>query len=276
MRRLVLYTDESARKDRFFSHFFGGVSVFASDQQEIEDNLIKAASEVGINAELKWVKVSTAYLDRYKVFVDRFFDEVDSGRLKVRIMFSQNVDVFTGSRQSADETYSKLYYQFLKHAFGLQHAADPEDPISVHLFMDQLPLNTELRTRFRNYLLALNSSQEFKDGRIVFASDRISEVDSSRHIILQGLDIVLGSMRFRLNDSHKVKPAGAKRRAKKTIAKEQLYKHINKRIQNLRANFNIGISTGTDGDIANRWAHEYRHWKFMPSNAVRDMTKAKP
>ncbi len=63
----------------------------------------------------------------------------------------------------------------------------------------------------------------------------------------------LGAMAFRLNDKHLVKPPGQVRRGKRTIAKEKLYKHILGRIRQLYPNFNIGESTGMQGDRANRW-----------------------
>ncbi|MEC5395322.1 hypothetical protein [Bergeyella sp. RCAD1439] len=80
---------------------------------------------------------------------------------------------------------------------------------------------------------------------------------------MQCLDIVLGSMSFRLNDMHKEKLQGQSRRGKRTIAKEKLYKHINSLIREIRPNFNIGISTGIDGDALNRFSHPYRHWLFI-------------
>ena len=48
----------------------------------------------------------------------------------------------------------------------------------------------------------------------------------------------------------------------KTISKEKLYKHILKNIREIYPSFNIGISTGTNGDLSNHWKHPYRHWCF--------------
>lgn len=99
---------------------------------------------------------------------------------------------------------------------------------------------------------------------------------SHDHDLLQCLDVVLGAMAFRLNDKHKVKPLDAHRRGKRTIAKEKLYKHILTRIREIYTNFNIGESTDTQGDYANRWRHPYRHWKHIPRNHERDFSKTKP
>ena len=74
-------------------------------------------------------------------------------------------------------------------------------------------------------------------------------------------------MAFRLNNLHKEIPIGEKRRGKRTIAKEKLYKFIHKKICEIRPNFNIGITTGIDGDIYNRFLHPYRHWLFIPNSS---------
>ena len=105
--------------------------------------------------------------------------------------------------------------------------------------------------------------------------DQIAEVKSHNHVLLQCVDIVLGAIQFRLNDLHKVKPEGSRTRGKRTIAKEKLYKHINRRIRNIYPNFNIGITTGTKGDESSYWGHPYRHWLFIPSSHKKNDAKTK-
>jgi hypothetical protein len=60
------------------------------------------------------------------------------------------------------------------------------------------------------------------------------------------------------------------RRGKRTIAKERLYKHINKKICEIRPRFNVGITTGLDGDTRNKLLHPYRHWLFIPNHRLAD------
>jgi len=50
-----------------------------------------------------------------------------------------------------------------------------------------------------------------------------------------------------------------------TRAKETVYKFANARIRGVYPGFNIGVSTGVQGDAANRWRYGYRHWLFMPA-----------
>jgi hypothetical protein len=75
-------------------------------------------------------------------------------------------------------------------------------------------------------------------------------------------------MNFRLNDKHLDKPQGKKRRSQKTRTKERIYQHINERIRELYPYFNIGITTGHQGNLANRWRHAYRHWNFQSKSSV--------
>ena len=169
-----------------------------------------------------------------------------------------------------------LYYQFLKHAFGLPFANRGPQPVSIRVNLDQLPSNREDSATFKSFVVGLNQNSQFRAARIRYHKDQIAEVDSHDHVLLQCLDVVLGAMCFRLNDKHKEKPPGERKRGKRTIAKEKLYKFLLGRIREIYPNFNIGVSTGTQGDRANRWNHPYRHWKFIPKDHEIDETKTKP
>lgn len=272
----IIYCDESDGKGRFFSNFYGGALVRKEDFNLIEKELSQRKQDLGLANELKWSRVSHQYLDKYVEFISLFFDFVQDEKIKVRIMFTQNRYVPTGlSRDKVKNSYFLLYYQFLKHAFGLIYSNVSRDPIQIQLNLDQIPDTREKTATFKNYLLGLNKSPGFRDAKIQLSADRISEIDSSKHVIAQGLDIVLGAMAFRLNDKHLEKPPNQKRRGKKTIAKEKLYKYINSRIRAIYPGFNIGVSTGTQGGIEDRWRHPYRHWLFVPSDHSIDPTKTK-
>jgi len=90
---------------------------------------------------------------------------------------------------------------------------------------------------------------------------------SHDHVLLQCLDIVLGAMYFRLNHFHKAIQEDTKKRGKRTIAKEKMYKHIHEQIDDIFPHFNIGENTGARGDEYPYyyWNHPYRHWRFKPS-----------
>ncbi len=272
----MIYTDESEKRGRFYSNFYGGVLVRSPDLQGVIARLEQCKARLNLHHEAKWQRVTESYLEKYMGLMDAFFDEIAAGRVKVRVMFIQNQFIPTGlTPDQVRAEYYLLYYQFIKHAFGLRYAGIPGQGILVRLNMDQLPNNREQNSQFKAYLLGLNQNPNFRNARIRFQADQIAEVDSRDHVLLQCLDVVLGAMAFRLNDKHKEKLPGMRRRGKRTIAKERLYKHIHERICQLYPNFNIGDTTGKRGDPANLWCDPYRHWKFVPKNHEIDTTKTK-
>lgn len=277
-RELVIYCDESISKGRHFSNFYGGVIIRSSDLEPVQASIAAKKAELGFSGEVKWQKVSWDWQNRYIALVDHFFDLIETKRIKVRIMFSQNIRIAQNlTKEQIENSYFLLYYQFLKHAFGLPYCnPDPAaSPINVRIYLDQLPDTAEKANRFKAYLAALTMSPPFRRARVVIQPQNVTDVVSHNHDILQCLDIVLGSMQFRLNDLHKEKPDGSRVRGKRTRAKEQVYSHINRRLQKLRPNFNIGISTGEDGDAANRWRHPYRHWLFAQRGHKVDTQRSK-
>jgi len=274
-KEYIIFCDESDKHGRYFSNFYGGVLVGASQYQRITQRLNQKKAELNLYAELKWAKVTERYLAKYQEMIECFFDEVRLGNLKVRIMFTQNASVPVGlTKGDLELQYYKLYYQFLKHAFGLKYVRG-DRPIRVRFYLDELPDSGEKAESFKGYLLGMGDSADFRRAGIVLEKHNITEMHSHDHVLLQCLDVVLGSMSFRLNDKHKDKPQGAHRRAKRTIAKEKLYKAILAEIKTIHPNFNIGINTGLGGEFGQFWESPYRHWRFESANSVYDRSRTK-
>ncbi len=275
---LVIYTAESDKAGEYFSNFYGGVLVRSRDLAAAVERLEKIKLQQNLFGEIKWQKVTQPYLEKYIAVMDEFFDLIADDLAKVRIMFTSNQYVPQGLTTEQRQTvYHRLYYQFIKHTFGLHYCTvEHSPPIRIRLNLDQMPTSREQTAQFKSYVEGLNHNPQFRDAGIKFDKQQIAEVDSHDHVLLQCLDIVLGSVVFRLNNKHKLKPAGQHRRGKRTIAKEKLYKHISLRIRQIYPNFNIGESTGTQGNLANRWQHPYRHWKLIPRDHQHDRSKAKP
>ena len=267
-RELVIYCDESDISGKHFGNFYGGLLVEAARQQAVENRLKARCTALRLNDEVKWQKISTAYADKYIALMDELFDLVAEGDVKLRIMFTQNY--FAPRRLSpeqGEDGFFILYNQFIKHAFGLRYAGIAGQRTAVRLMFDELPDTLEKRARFKAYLAALDRSPEFRRSGIDLDAGDIAEIDSKRHILLQCVDVVLGAIQFRLNDKHKEKPEGSRKRGKRTIAKERVYRHILARIQLLYPRFNIGRPTSLRDDMANLWGDPYRHWLFVPKDA---------
>lgn len=269
-----MYCDESVRDGKYVSNFYGGVLVGASDIDVVRQRLNTTKVSLGLGAEAKWVKVSHQYVDRYMALMDAFFDEVETDKLKVRVMFRPNALVAVNlTAEQIQGVYLRLYFPFIKHAFGFKHLPKQEDTVRLRTYFDKLPDTKENIDKFKGFILGLNRQTEFGRARIAIAREDIAEVDSHDHAILQCLDVVLGAMAFRLNDKHKVTRPETGRRAKGTVAKERLYKHILQRIRKIRPGFNVGVNTGGSG--IERWTQPYRHWRFEPKNFTFDQASTK-
>lgn len=273
-RELILFCDESDREGAYYSNFYGGLLVGGSCYQAVTGRLNHIKRQLNLFNEVKWQRVTAPYLAKYTVLVNAFFDELEAGNLKVRIMFRQNAEEALGLTDAQREmSYYLLYYQFVKHAFGFPHMPIAGAPVNLRIYFDRFPDTGEQVARFKGFIAALEASQGFRHVGLKIRKEDIAEVDSRDHVLLQCLDIVLGAMCFRLNDKHLAKPAGAARRGSRTIAKEKLYRLINQRIRTLRPHFNIGITTG--GGTTGRWALPYAHWKFTPAEVHYDRMRTK-
>lgn len=271
-KHYVIYADESDKRGRYFSNFFGGVLLAAADQTAINRELDAKKLELGLTHELKWQNVDQSCVDRYIEFIKIYFSYVATSRLKVRIMFTQNMRVpINLLKRHHDDQYFLLYYQFIKHAFGLKHADhNPYQAVFVTVLPDKIPDTKERVDRFRDYLCRIPGSSLMRGCNLYIPKATINDVDSKKHAILQGLDIILGSMSSKLNNKLRDIPAGKRRRGKRTVAKERLYKAINEEIRRIYPNFNVGVGTACHYGPSDRWTHPYRHWLFMPRGHVID------
>jgi hypothetical protein len=269
-KEYTIYCDESETKGRKYSNFYGGVIVGSDDIDDVIAAIGAKKRALNLHGEVKWTKMSVNYTKKYIELVDFFFDLVRDGKVRVRIMFTQNARRARRlNREHHDNEFGILYYYFIRYAFGMIYAPIQQGGTKVRVYADRLPMSVPDARKFKDLVFRLAGRSEFRDRGIRIAQDDVVEVVSHDHDLLQCLDIVLGAMNFRLNKKHKDKPEGEAWRSAKTRAKEKVYKRINKRIQEIYPRLNIGETTGLKGDRANRWHHRYRHWKFQTSERWR-------
>lgn len=273
----IIYCDESDDKGRFYSNFYGGALLLANERELIERVLTEAKGEHAKNSEFKWSYIGPHNEHLYVAFVEAIFKLIADGSLKLRIMFTQNINQTKGLVEyTVDDEFFVLYYHFVKLAFGLRYCnEDRTNEINITVYLDDVPDTKEKFDNFKDYLSSLSAFPVFHRNYITIRKENIVDVNSKSHVILQAVDVVLGAMQFRLNDKHKAIPEGKKRRGKRTRAKERVYKRINQLIQEIRPGFNIGMSTGHDTGPEDRWLHRYRHWCFVPTDSVRDLARGK-
>lgn len=275
-KEYIIFCDESDISGKYYSNFYGGVLVGCSQYDRITARLNAEKERLNLFGEVKWSKVSAQYLDKYQTLMQVFFSELHAGHLRLRIMFRQNAHTAVGLTQDQIEgAYFRLYYQFIKNAFGLSFHPPAGHPVRLKLFFDEFPDTREAATQFKGFILGLKDNALIRRAGITIRAEDIAEIRSHDHVLAQCLDVVLGAMTFRLNDKHKELLPGKKRRGKRTVAKERLYKTILAQIRLIKPRFNIGVSTSHGGNPAAGWHAPYRHWCFKPSEAEyrNEMTK---
>lgn len=260
-----LYCDESTASGIKYTDFFGGCIISAKNKDIIEKELNDKKADLHFGGEIKWTKVTEAYCDKYCDIMRLFFEHIRAGEIKVRIMFRKASNVKPSTEIPAkDERYFKLYYEFLKHAFGFSTDQEYTGKYYVHFLLDELPDQSSSADAFKNYLCGLPRVLAGGNTGLQIRKRDIGEVKSHDHVILQCIDIILGAIQFRLNNLHKEKPAGARVRGKRTRAKEKVYNCILNEIREIHSNFNIGVSTGAHGLAHPHWDSPYEHWEFKP------------
>ncbi len=204
---MTLWCDESDFEGRYFSNFYGGSVVHQYHVKEVIEKLEACKTSLNLFKEVKWQRVTDQYLDKYITLMNVFFALVKEDKIKIRIMFTKNANVPVGlTEDQVDNRYFILYYQFIKYGFGFTRYQG--EPVNLRIFLDNMPDKKEKVAKFKTHVFNLNNNSEFSQSRIRIHEDHIAEADSTKHVVLQCTDVVLGAMNFRLNDKHKEKPEG--------------------------------------------------------------------
>lgn len=266
-REYWIFCDESVQEGPKFSNFFGGAIVPAARHADVENRLRIAKAEIGFLKEMKWQRVTEQWLEGYQRMIVAFFDVIRAGDLRMRVMFrASDSERNQAGGVGRDGSYFKLYYQFIKHGFGLAHVPNRPEGTRLRLFFDQFPHTKESVLQFKGFLGGLPAAAQLRHANLYLSPDHITELDSKEHVLLQCVDLVLGSMAFRLNDQHLIRPEGQRKRGKRTIAKDKLYRHILGQIHTLKPAFNPKISTAALPFPKGGWSMPYRHWLFVPKS----------
>lgn len=154
-RTYFLWCDESDKEGAFYSNFYGGILVRSEDLARVIDMSHSLIKELELeNEEVKWQKVNAYTYEKYLRIVDFIFDLLRNDLVKMRIFFRNNQYVAQGlTPLQKRKSYSMLYYQFIKHAFGFQYS---EGNANIGIFLDDMPLKGDSVEEFKDYLYKLN------------------------------------------------------------------------------------------------------------------------
>lgn len=138
-----------------------------------------------MSQELKWTKITSHYVDVYKSMVDELFDILKEGKAKIRIMFRQSaIQPINISQEQRKKGFHLLYYQFIKHAFGLKYSNTSTNPVHLRAYFDRLPDTREKNQLFKEHIHSLQNQSWLKAANIRIRPEDITEIDSKNHIEL--------------------------------------------------------------------------------------------
>ena len=133
----IIWCDESVSKGKHYSDFYGGVLVQSIHLDEVKERLSQKKSELEMNQELKWSKMTSMYLEVYQGMMDEFFALIKEGKMKVRIMFRQTAHQAIVPQDNREKRFHLLYYQFIKHGFGFGFSNETDREIYLKPFFDK-------------------------------------------------------------------------------------------------------------------------------------------
>lgn len=260
--KYIIVCDESNRHGSKYSYFFGGCIVDETQYESISNELNSYKEFLGLH-EIKREKINQLNVGNYKKIIDLFFRYIRAGDIKVRIMYSPN-NQLNQFPHGQDNLYSKLYYVFLKKAFSLFYAYED---INLKIYFDELPESLSINKNFKKHLVScfINASKDSSNKVSLYPSN-IFEVDSKNHVILQCIDVILGTIEFFLNTPDE------QRTSKRALAKIEMFNHIYEHyITNLCENFSFDLSTGYF-NCRKAWKSPYKHFVYKKIKAPKSTT----
>ena len=226
--------------------------ISSRDRSAVVAALEAEKAHLNLHGEVKWQRVTQNYLDKYRNLSSLFFTFVRDGKVRLRILFTDNA---TAPERLTTLNYSQryllLYLAFIEHAFDIRYRSPRDETVRLRILLDTLPVPVEDKRVFRRQLYRLNSGCVFQSGGVrVFPGD-IGEVDSRDHVLLQCLDVVLGAMQSGMN------ARGYRVSGKRSLARSQLSAHVLRQVKSIHPDFHMEATTPVAAGQG--WQCFYRH-----------------
>jgi hypothetical protein len=256
--------------------FLGGVFGLQPDLDRFDSELRKIIRHHGIQSEVKWSNLRANNLACFKDLADCLFHNLANDNLKYRQTFLDRRNVWIPSRGEIPlsdlEVQYRIYYQFLKHAFGLRHLPNPSgSPVKIQVNLDDHSSKTE-KARLVQFAEQLPAHLDRADLDI-----SVGYLNSSKNTLLQVSDLVMAAAGSHGNKMQQKRVPGKRGMTPKQRLRDELCAHVYNGFRKLDAlkrstkAFNWFETTGHDGDRANRFHHALRIWKFVPRNHIIDL-----
>lgn len=274
MAKLELLADEawthnSEPKSRYHC-FFGGILGDQADLGRLDTELRKIIGSSKVRAEVKWSNVQSERLPLFKDLVACVFNHIaKSDSIRYRQVFCDRAVVRVSDphepRRSDLDVQFLICYQFLKHAFGLIHlprVAGEKTELFIRLDRHSSRKHAKRLTAFAESLPHIIDREDLEV--------KVRFVDSANVPIIQVCDLMMGAAGSHGNKMHLRRQTGQRGQTAVQKARYELAAYVYNNMRDLDSKergsraFNWFESTGQSGDVANRYRHKLRIWKFLP------------
>lgn len=183
-----IYCDESGlealtRKDAHRFIAIGGIWMPSDFRAIFKGNINGIKERHKIFGELKWNKVSPAYINIYAELVNYFLDTPEL-RLRVIVIESRIIDNFRFNDKDAELGFYKFYYQLLHHWIF--------DFNSYHIFLDYKVNRDKGRLKqLKKVLYASNLTSEI---------NQVQALPSDESVAIQLADVLTGMVAAKFNN----------------------------------------------------------------------------
>lgn len=274
MRKFLIYADEAWTQNHKTSEnryhcFFGGFLATPQEFKQFENDLILLQKKHKQSKEIKWAKLSKNNIDFYKEIIILVENFLCINRFsKYRQFFMDRHHEYSGLQTNTLDSQFKMYYQFLKHSFGLQYI--PFKNIHIVFFLDTHSSHYH-KEKLKEFSIDLPRILNRSDIKI-----EIKFIDSKKSKILQVCDLLMGTAGYYGNAIFERKVNGRKQITKHQKLKRDFGKNTYNMLRNIDAKFrntkafNWFESTGIESCKSNSYHHKLRIWKFIPHDSVQN------
>lgn len=193
-----VFCDESRQQAERFM-VLGGAVVEAEERHILEAKIAAVRATHNLKAEMKWGKVSKAYLPKYKAFLDVFFDanQINEICFHAIVIDTHEIDHDKFNDGDKEIGFYKFFYQLLLHSFGKNYCRHQTND-RFQVFMDYR--NSSYSLNLLRDILNAAMKKKFNIATNPFRT--IEPIDSHKSDILQFVDILAGAIGFQKNGCH--------------------------------------------------------------------------
>ncbi len=271
------WTHTSPPLNRYWC-FYGGIFGAEADIDRLETALMAVRAAAQRPGEVKWASVSSQNVRYYNDLLDAFFEHLRVHDLHYRQFFTSREHIAvrdTDERETMSDldVQFRLYYQFLKHCFGLQHLP-PASTAAPHQILLRLDEHSSAKHRNRLMDHAGRLPTRFQPARNDLRI-QTTFVRSQDFLRLQVCDLLMGAAGSYGNKKHEERKPGKRGMHETQRVRFELAQRIYNDLRAISCTergtkaFNWFESTGRETQ-QDGLTHKVRIWKFLPRQYLVD------